>query len=540
MKRLTVMSLIAGSALLACTSDHSIAPNPAGTSPRITAALVDGGHGGNPRFFFLPPMVPPRLVAFSHAFDATVKPVVEICQVVTNGYGACPSVIPSPFTTLTGPFDQSKVFTNVQVVPLLQFYFVLWRPNWSTLNAAAIHRITVKASFPPLGPTDVRLGVADVKVVSSEDEFEAVWASKQFVPLLRGGVLAIVFRIEQGAATASQCANQDCVQVTIQPNPNDRRDVVTPSGQAAASFPAGYFTNQVTLTIARVSEGCFSASTAPQPAADLGCYSFSTSRPLDNPLHCVETAPDPTQCARVEVCPTFDLSLPNHTDLRLFRSDPAKPVQELQEALASLTDCAPPPPSILGPTLLDAPRIGDVAHAGWRGVVNAVGWLVQPRPLYGATAMGHIGVGGLTCCFSNIGWALVPTHISSGSVTSQLFIGGLEGPATANLTFGTPTVTGLQLQGWINQGSTRRTAGTSDFFSCTGGTCTTQNDVLSTRCNGATCSFNFVANNDLRLGTGTLTCGPATAEIDLIQGTTLLSTFRTAINLTVPAQATCP
>jgi hypothetical protein len=537
MRRITAVSLIAGSTLLACTSDHSIAPNPAGRSPGITAALVDGGHGGNPRFFFLPPMVPPQPVAFSHAFDATVKPVVEICTAVFNGYGACQSDLASPFTTLTGPFDPSKVFTNVQVVPQLQFYFVLWRPNWSTLNAAAIHRITVKASFPPSGPTDVRLGVADVKVVSSEDEFEAVWASKQFVPLLRGGLLAIIFRIEQGAATASQCANPDCVQTTIQPNPNNRLDVVTPSGQAAASFPAGYFSNSVTLTISRVPEGCFSTSPAPQPAPEVGCYSFSTDRPLDNPLQCDETAPDPTKCARVEVCPTFDLSLPGHTDLRLFRSDAGKPVEELREALASLTNCVPPPNLGLRP--LNAPRIGELAHAGWRRVVNAVGWLAQPRPLYGSTAMGHLGVGGLTCCFSNIGWALVQVHIPTGSVTSPLIIDGLEGTATANLTFGTTSpITGLQMQGWINQGSVRRAAGTSDFFSCTGGTCITQNNVSSSRCVGATCSFNFVAGNPSEAAI--LTCGPATAEVDLIQGTTLLSTFRTPITLTVRDGASCP
>jgi hypothetical protein len=472
-------------------------------------------------------MVPPQPVAFAHPFDATLSPVVEICQVGTNG--ACPSVPPSPFTTLAGPFDPSKVFTNVQVVPLLQFYFILWRPDWSTVAATPpISRITVKAGAPA-----TVLGIADVKVVESKAEFEAVWASKQFVPLLRGGVLVIIFRIEQGAATATQCSpNPDCVQLTIQPNPNETRDVVTPSGQAAVSFPKGYFTSPVALTIYRVSDAaCFNAGTA---LLAFGCYHFSTNPQVGNPLACLESTPDPAKCARVEICP--EVGPRSYSLIHLFRSDPGAPVHELKEVTATLvTNCAPAP--ILGPSRLDAHPIGNLARAGWRGIMGAVGWFAKPTPLYGATAMAHLGVGGLTCCFSNIVWGFSAVSIG-GSVTSPLIIGGLEGTATANLTFGTPTVTGLQLQGWINQGSTRRTAGTSDFFSCTGGNCTTANHITSSTCEGATCSFNFVANND-RLGTGTLTCGPATAEVDLIQGTTLLSTFTTPIVLSPPT-GTCP
>ncbi len=399
MKRATVLSLAAVSAAVACHSDRSIAPNPAAGRPGISAALVDGSHGGNPHFFFLPPMVPPPPPRFSGIFDPTLTPDVKICTVQTNG--ACPEVAhfttPPPGT----PFNPFQVFNRVQVIKNLQFYFVLWRPNWQTLDPTQIQRLRVSVGT-------ATLGLADVKVVSSEDEFEAVWASKQFVPLIRGGLLLIIFRIEQGAVGAGPpgCnGQQDCTQVSVGPNPTQRVDVVTPSGQAAASFPPGYFTKTVTLTIHQVLEGegqgCFSASTPPRPLV-FGCYSYATSpQQLGDVLGC-KTEPSAAKCARVEVCPTLAPTDPRHQHLQLFRSDPEQAVRPLEgEVEGTLVTC---PPLNLG--LGGAHGVTDLARAGWRSLMTALGELVTPKSLFAASAMIHRGVGGLTCCFSNIGWAL--------------------------------------------------------------------------------------------------------------------------------------
>ena len=408
MKRATILSLAAVSAAVACHSDRSIAPNPAAGRPGISTALVDGSHGGNPHFFFLPPMVPPRLPRFSGVFDPTLTPDVAICTVQTNG--TCPEVAhfttPPPGT----PFNPSQVFNRVQVIKNLQFYFVFWRPNWQTLDPTQIQRLRVSVGTQTLG-------LADIKVVSSEDQFEAVWASKQFVPLIRGGVLLIIFRIEQGAVGAGPpgCNGQpDCTQVTVGPNPTQRVDVVTPSGQAAASFPPGYFEQTVTLTIHQVlelrQEGCFSASSPPRPLV-FGCYSYATSpQQVKDVLGC-KTSPAENlaeRCARVEVCPTLAPTDPRYQHLQLFRSDPEQPVRPLEgEVTATLITCPPPPNLGLG-----AHGMFDLARASWQGIMTALGGLVSPKSLFAATAMIHRGVGGLTCCFSNMGLAL-PMRLST-------------------------------------------------------------------------------------------------------------------------------
>jgi hypothetical protein len=424
MKRTAVLSLAAVSLVLACQSDQTIAPNPLARHPGISTALVDGGHGGNPHFFFLPPMVPPppedQPPPFSGTFDATLRPVVQICTVGTNG--TCAPVAGSPFMTPPPgtPFNPLQVSTSVQVVPIGQFYFVLWNPNWLALDPTRIQRISVSVGSQSLG-------IADVKVVTSLAGVQAVWASNEFVPMLQGGPLLISFRIEQGAVGGSlppQCNGQpDCVQVTLAPN-TQRRDVVTPSGRAAVSFPPGYITQTVTLTIHQVVElpgqGCFSPSSPSTPYLVFGCYSYATSPQLVNDALGCKTSPSGTTCARVEVCPTLATSDPNHDHLELLRSDPDQPVRRLEgDAIATLVTCLPP----IG---LGAHGAADLARASWQSVesvMNALGGLLRPKPLFAATAMIHLGGGGLTCCFSNIGWAL-PLQMSAVSPTAFTGVSG--------------------------------------------------------------------------------------------------------------------
>ena len=391
MKRATILSLTAASLILACQSDQPMSPK----HPGITAAISDGGHGGgNQHFFFLPPMVPPPPPTFSGTFDASLQPVVEICKLGTNG--VCPLIKRFPFGGPFNPFQFWLAFNSVQLAAQAQLYFALWRPNWGpTFDPTAIYRVRVLSNQT----NGQALGLADVKIVSSEDQFEAVWQSKEFVPMVEGGLLLIDFRIEQGALTGTQCSGQpDCVQQTVGPNPTTRLDVVTPSGKGAVSFPPGYFTQQVTLTVSQVVEGCFSGSTFPA----FGCYSFSTSPRVDDPLFC-QANPTADTCARVEVCPTLAPTDSRYPHLELVKSDPDQPVQTLPGTTATLVTCQT---TTIG---LRAHGIIDLARASWGMVTGALGRLVRPEPLYGATAMVHDGLGGLSCCFSNIGWRLPVT-----------------------------------------------------------------------------------------------------------------------------------
>ena len=107
---------------------------------------------------------------------------------------------------------------------------------------------------------------------------------------------------------------------------------------------------------------------------------------------------------------------------------------------------------------------------------------------------------------------------------TTLEIGGSEGTATVTVENDTlAPVSDLLVQGWIVQGTTRRAAGNSAPFTCGPGSCVQQ--------------FNFVANDDSP-GTGTLVCGSATAEFDLMQGQT--PRRKTEIPITLSKRGGCP
>jgi hypothetical protein len=59
--------------------------------------------------------------------------------------------------------------------------------------------------------------------------------------------------------------------------------------------------------------------------------------------------------------------------------------------------------------------------------MHVLGGLVRPKALYAATALIHLGGGGLTCCFSNFGWAL-PLQMSPASSTTMNGVSGAQVP----------------------------------------------------------------------------------------------------------------
>ena len=521
MRPARLLVVVAGFVLVACQSDRPVTSHGGG----ISADISDGAHQancltaigtcvpGNAHFFFLPPMV--KAPTTTGTFNASLAPSVTICQLAGNACGVPPIPV--------GP---------VQVDPAGQQYKVNWNTD-ATVLVGQTYRIIVSTS-------GVELGFADVLPVTNGSQLKNI-DTGEFIGLVDGRTLPIRFRIEQGATCFGRT---DCLEQIVGPNPNVHLDVTSPTLLAAVSFPPGYLTQAVTLTIAPVSEGCFAASNPPPPFADLGCFSFTTSPRVNNPLNCAAlpgegpgTADDIARCARVEVCPTLVPGDAHYHDLRLYKSDPGIPAVQLAEAPAMLLDaCAPwvPPGGGFG---LGKRRVIDLALKQWHGVVNAIGRLVMPRPLFGASAMSHNGLGGLTCCFSNIGWALNGVHLLRASVSPTILnIGGHEGTATVSVSNGTgEPATGLVVEGYILQGSgetaVRRFAGTSlqatqEPFTCASGTCTLP-------------GFNFVANNPLE-GTGTLVCGPASAEFDLIQGETVLQTTTIPVTLSKISPITCP
>ena len=128
----------------------------------------------------------------------------------------------------------------------------------------------------------------------------------------------------------------------------------------------------------------------------------------------------------------------------------------------------------------------------------------------------------IAIALSHTGGCVRPESAALSPTTLE--IGGSEGTATVTVENDTlAPVSDLLVQGWIVQGTTRRAAGNSAPFTCGPGSCVQQ--------------FNFVANNDSP-GTGTLVCGSATAEFDLMQGQT--PRRKTEIPITLSKRGGCP
>ena len=149
----------------ACANPES----PSGSAERSSASVSayidvrDGAHGGNPHFYFLPPLAPdPRVV--SGIFDPTFEPTVEVCRL--EG-AACEQGTTEQFSTAgTG----SEV---VRMVQADQLYIVNWRPRIER-SSTSRYRIVVFVGGQELGRADI---------------------------LPRSGTtFPIKFRIEQGAA----------------------------------------------------------------------------------------------------------------------------------------------------------------------------------------------------------------------------------------------------------------------------------------------------------------------------------------------------
>lgn len=355
------------------------------TSPRrLSTDFLDGSvAAGNPHFFFLPPII--GQPTFAGTFNPNLAPVVEICLLdvgaLQDPIGCHPGALPiSP-----GPVDLDGVNTQ---------YHVDWHTDAPAVDPTQFYRIQVFGSLQAFNSGTKPLGFADIKPVVNGGQLKNV-NTGEFIGLVDGRTLPIKFRIEQGATCFGLT---DCVEQTLGPS-TMTQNVVSPDGFGAVSFPPGYFNETVTLTIHRLPPQCLNTVFEQFE----GCYNFTTSPLAGDVLGCLATPTDPTKCARVEVCLNVSGEDPRHNHVALFRSDPLQTATELPEARDMLISCTlfGPFPSLgLGPH-----GITDLARATWHGMRSALGRLLAPEPLFARSAMAHLGLGGLSCCFSNFAWA---------------------------------------------------------------------------------------------------------------------------------------
>lgn len=177
--------------------------------------IQDAVHSaGNAHFFFLPPMTPQP--AFAGTFDATLSPVVRICEWTGS---SCVVPLMAEFTMSSGPGGEA-----VRMSPDDQMYAVNWHTDLFALDPAKIYRIRILVS-------GTELGHADVDVVNSGKELKNV-NTGAYIGLVDGRTLPVKFRIEQGAVFVAGASGKS----------------ITLANGSTFVIPPGALTNDVGIT----------------------------------------------------------------------------------------------------------------------------------------------------------------------------------------------------------------------------------------------------------------------------------------------------
>jgi hypothetical protein len=393
--------------------------------------ISDGAHGGNPDFFFLPPMVPfpSRNPDFELGkFNNTLKPSlkIEICELKSENLTA--QGYPSAATgCAAGAPIKTFAPGSVQLVnlPLRQngwwslfglpadgFYYVLWDTRQSNLNVNKYYRIKVL-----LDGSTTPLGIADVDPMANLLQWKYT-ATGDVVQLIDDVMLPIPFRVEKGGGPALCGAGALCNSVTVTNNSTSGSQVVTVDAGggaiAGAKFPNGWLPaggpQSVVVTISQVNTGAVDPVTGAEttpchvnlPLVQFpGCFKFTTTPALP-PID--ESGTQFAQPVTVAVCYTLQGSGdPREKFAEMWASGPNEPPHPLDDAsdvgilAPNARNCSN---NII--TFNETKGVTGLATAGWRSFKGGLHRLFGVETAYAV----DLGLGGITKKFSNIGPAL--------------------------------------------------------------------------------------------------------------------------------------
>lgn len=198
------VSLFAGAILLlvGCSDVPDVTQPSLVGHAKAPAALIDGADGGNPHFFFLPPIAERR--SYDGALDKSLSPVVEICEWEADG-----CVLPL-VSRLNAKLEGEHYGAN-------------WHTKGLALDVNRAYRLRVLVA-------GTELGSAELDVIRNGSEKIANHA----VPVVAGSTLPVKFRIEQGAVWVIGAAGGSISAV---------------GGQVQLEIPAGAVSSDVGITL---------------------------------------------------------------------------------------------------------------------------------------------------------------------------------------------------------------------------------------------------------------------------------------------------
>jgi hypothetical protein len=425
--------------------DQKLPTAPTGPSaPTDPSAIIsDGAHGGNPDFFFLPPMVPLplhnpnfELGKFNNTLQPSLK--IDICELKSENLNtrglptaATRCVAGDPLKTFAPgtvklvnlPVRQNG-WWNLFGLPPDGFYYVLWDTRQSSLNVNKYYRIKVLVAGPP----DVVLGVADVDPMSSLFQWKYTLTG-EVIQLINGFFLPIPFRVEKGGGPALCGGATLCTSATVTNLPPGGPDQIVRVQGADGSFIAGVRIpadflppppgpQSVVLTISRVNTG---ANNVPAGTQEIPCHANLPLQQFNS-------------CFHFSTIPELPLFPPGNEEGRQFKNaitvavcfvlidkeplDSREPYVQLWSSDEG-GENAKPLPSASDAQILTAGTGRDcgnnlvgfnnnsngftqLASAGWGKLKGGLGRLFGVQTAYAV----DLGLGGFTFDLSNIGPAL--------------------------------------------------------------------------------------------------------------------------------------
>jgi len=425
MKRL-VMVFLLSVLVVGCQDQRTVtAPPDATASPGdLLAAISDGARaGGNPDFFFLPPLQPSPLRSRNFdrgRFNPNLRPVVKICDGRNLSNGECAV----PLRRKNGEpavFDAVRGWDGLPDWVDPEQYHVLWRTRDYDLVANGTHayRVLVKVGSTLLGFLDIvpaRTPLGALKIT----------AGGQDVGWLDDWIVPIRFRIERGAL----CSNDaDCTEfTTVGAKAGTAGDTtvafVLPSRHAALSIPPGAVGEGVAVTIVIEKQ---------DPPHDGEC--LPTEFGLVQSKGCYQFRSEPEHYqflkdVRLEACVNVEgLSTADTAALLLHKYNTVEGLVPLPRVQPTLLNCLTF--GALGAAGSHAPA--SFADAVWRGAGRWFANLVGPRELFAATMAGTPkGLGGLAGSFSDVGGA-VPGEGGSPDLAIEGALSWPENPTNGSV-----------------------------------------------------------------------------------------------------------